>query len=272
MTNATEMRKLMESVGIKTDIVKKVVKINENDDLMLDPDFDDAHSLDAVKCPDCGEDDLYDRHGGCHRCGYKPFDEKLNGMREEFDAHMSDETDGEDDFDWQSEMEHGITITDITQGGYDISAEGKYIDNVKEMDDALLAVGIWMDQNQYYPNVFFINDHGNVTQIDKDGNEISSIVEQGYDPMADEPDFGVQDDITSDPRKHLSKNISYSIKVMDGSHYDEPDEVLIWRHEGGTSSAIGNPGEVQSEEQAEQRIAQDAKSLGIGKNYNIEYR
>lgn len=93
------------------------------------------------------------------------------------------------------------------------------------------------------------------------------------DPMADEDDFGVQDDIgRTAPSNMLPTNVSYSIRVMPGDEaYGEPDEYIIWRHEGGASSAIGQD-DVSSMEQAEAIIAANAQQTGAGKNYEVSYR
>lgn len=97
---------------------------------------------------------------------------------DKYTSGISEDVDDNEEFDWQSEMETGVVITDNTRGGYDLSAEGKSIGNFSEWDDVMFAATQWMEQNQYWPNIFFVNDHGNVTHIDKDGNEINSIVEQ----------------------------------------------------------------------------------------------
>lgn len=98
---------------------------------------------------------------GINECGLSVYED------EEYD---------DSEFDWKSEMESGIVISDNTRGGYDLTADGKYIDNYSDWDDVTLAAKQWMEQNQYWPNIFFINDHGNVTHMDIDGNEIDSIV------------------------------------------------------------------------------------------------
>jgi len=83
-----------------------------------------------------------------------------------------------DYFDWQQEMETGAVITDRTRGGYSVSVEGKHLDYYDNFDDALYSVKQWMDASKYWPNIFFVNDHGNVTHIDNEGNGIQSIVEE----------------------------------------------------------------------------------------------
>ena len=87
-----------------------------------------------------------------------------------------EEPNDEEHFDWQQEMESGIVIHDNTRGGYDLSAESKYLGNYPDFDDALQAAHNWKEKNQYWPNMFFVNDHGNVTHINDKGEEIDSIV------------------------------------------------------------------------------------------------
>lgn len=71
------------------------------------------------------------------------------------------------------EREHGpapheedVFIEDARGGGYDISAEGKHLGHVVEWDDAVGMVQDWMNENQYWPNVWHINDHGNVSLVE----------------------------------------------------------------------------------------------------------
>jgi len=116
----------------------------------------------------------------------------------DFHDHEMD-TDDEEPFDWHGEMESGIVISDNTRGGYDVSADGKYIDNYSDWKDAILAVKQWMEQNQYYPNMFFVNDHGNVTHIDTDGNEIDSIVEKETEKYAKRKPYKDSPPATNEP-------------------------------------------------------------------------
>lgn len=38
------------------------------------------------------------------------------------------------------------------------------------------AIRAWMEESQYWPNIWSVNDHGNVTLHDKDGNVLGGIV------------------------------------------------------------------------------------------------
>ncbi len=70
--------------------------------------------------------------------------------------------DDEDGFDLKDEMASGVTISDRPRGGYDVSAEGSRVGHYTEYQDALQAVAEQMAREKYYPNVFYVNDHGNV--------------------------------------------------------------------------------------------------------------
>jgi hypothetical protein len=70
--------------------------------------------------------------------------------------------DEDDDFDLQSELQEGAAIQDARGGGYDVSFSGRYVDHAREFSEALLIVLQKMDKDKYYPNVFYVNDRGNV--------------------------------------------------------------------------------------------------------------
>jgi hypothetical protein len=53
---------------------------------------------------------------------------------------------------------------------YSVSCGGKFQGEFVEMDDALVKVKEWKQKNSWYPNTWFISDHGNVSLIDDEGN------------------------------------------------------------------------------------------------------
>jgi len=53
---------------------------------------------------------------------------------------------------------------------YSVSCGGKFIGEFSEMDDALNAVKTWKQSNNWFPNTWFISDHGNMSLIDDEGN------------------------------------------------------------------------------------------------------
>jgi hypothetical protein len=68
--------------------------------------------------------------------------------------------------------EEDCFISDVVHGGYDVSCGGKYIGHYKEWDDALKAVNDWQKKHKFWPNIWTVNDHGNVMPIDSKGKEI----------------------------------------------------------------------------------------------------
>ena len=53
-----------------------------------------------------------------------------------------------------------------------VSQSGKFLDSFNETEDALKFVSEHMEQEQYWPSIWWVSDHGNAWQIDKEGNEI----------------------------------------------------------------------------------------------------
>lgn len=69
------------------------------------------------------------------------------------------------DFDLQGEMREGAVVQDVTRGGYDVSFSGRSLGHFKSRGGALSAIVREMEKSNYYPNVFHVNDHGNVTLL-----------------------------------------------------------------------------------------------------------
>ncbi len=67
----------------------------------------------------------------------------------------------DEDFDLDGEMETGLVIQDRRGGGYSIGLEGKYVGEAGSFDDAISVAYKIMEKNQYWPNVFYVNDRGN---------------------------------------------------------------------------------------------------------------
>jgi hypothetical protein len=53
---------------------------------------------------------------------------------------------------------------------YNVSCGGEFLSEIDEMEDALKLVRTWQEEHKFYPNVWFISDHGNMSLIDLDGN------------------------------------------------------------------------------------------------------
>jgi hypothetical protein len=80
----------------------------------------------------------------------------------------------EDDIFSAEEMQSGFVISDSRNGGYEVAHEHKHIGHYEDMDDALEAIEAEMKRSNFYPNIYYVNDHGNVDLLDGDGNVIES--------------------------------------------------------------------------------------------------
>ena len=62
--------------------------------------------------------------------------------------------------------EEVITITDRPRGGYDVGeVGGKHLGHFNDRDDAEKFVKKYMHQHNFFPNVWFIDDHGGAEPI-----------------------------------------------------------------------------------------------------------
>lgn len=80
----------------------------------------------------------------------------------EGEPDYEDEPEPEDDFDLKAEMEDALVIQDARRGGYSLSFGGRYVDDFDDFDRALVAGVQMMHAQNYFPNIFYVNDHGNV--------------------------------------------------------------------------------------------------------------
>ena len=53
-----------------------------------------------------------------------------------------------------------------------VSCDGKFIGEFTEDEDAWEAVRKWKEDNNFYPNTWFVSDHGNISLVDDRGNII----------------------------------------------------------------------------------------------------
>jgi len=71
--------------------------------------------------------------------------------------------------------ENEAVISD-SRRGYSVAIEGKHIDDFTDWDDAFEAVQRWMKKNNYYPDIYYVNERGNMSLLDDRGNEVRSWV------------------------------------------------------------------------------------------------
>ena len=61
---------------------------------------------------------------------------------------------------------------------------GKFIGEFNSDEEALEAIRNWQDKNKYWPNIWFVSDHGNAILVDKEGNEIKESIQEGVGNIA----------------------------------------------------------------------------------------
>lgn len=92
----------------------------------------------------------------------------LPGDRVEFIFEKTDES---------PVAEDAYKIYDKTSGGVEVFDDmDKFIGEFEDRQEALEEIDIDMDKKQYWPDIYYINDHGNVDLLDKSGNIIQSRV------------------------------------------------------------------------------------------------
>lgn len=75
----------------------------------------------------------------------------------------------------RDDLEDAAVIED-SRGGYDLSFTGKFIRTFGDFDDALKAANREMKRQKYWPDIYYINDHGNVDLLDARGKSLRSWV------------------------------------------------------------------------------------------------
>jgi len=93
----------------------------------------------------------------------------------EEDEESEEEDDDEDVFS-EDEMREGFIIADNTRGGYDLSHRYRHYGNYKTVESALKMIAQVTERDKFYPNIYVINDHGNIDLIDEEGNVLESRV------------------------------------------------------------------------------------------------
>lgn len=106
------------------------------------------------------------------------FRREVLGEEDDEDDEDDDEDPEDDDDDVFSddEMREGYTISDGREGGYDVSHEGKHFGDFDSIEDAISEIEVQMKRDNFYPNIYYVNDHGNIDLLDAQGNPIKSRV------------------------------------------------------------------------------------------------
>jgi hypothetical protein len=78
-----------------------------------------------------------------------------------------------------TELDEEDCIISSDGNKYSVSCGGKFLGDFIEWDDAMSKVITWQEANKWYPNIWFISDHGNASIIDKEGNIINETTGSG---------------------------------------------------------------------------------------------
>ena len=62
---------------------------------------------------------------------------------------------------------------------YSVSCNGKFVKETADMDEALAIVKQWKQANNWFPNTWFVSDHGNMSLIDDEGNILNEMTGTG---------------------------------------------------------------------------------------------
>ena len=74
-----------------------------------------------------------------------------------------------------AELRDSVVIGD-SRRGYSVSAEGRHLGEFQDWDDAVEAARRWMDRESYWPDLYYVNDHGNLSLLDEKGDKVKSWV------------------------------------------------------------------------------------------------
>ena len=89
----------------------------------------------------------------------------------------------DDDFeDSGPDLEESYVISDERRGGYSIGLSGRYLGARDTWKDTLKFIVEHSIKSGYYPNVYYVNDHGNVDllEIKKKGRGYDSKIIQSW--------------------------------------------------------------------------------------------
>jgi hypothetical protein len=95
---------------------------------------------------------------------------------EEEDEEEEEFEEEEDDVFSDEEMAQGYVISDARGGGYNVTHEHQHFEHYRSIENALEEINDEMEREKFYPNIYYVNDHGNVDLLDQDGNVVKSRV------------------------------------------------------------------------------------------------
>jgi hypothetical protein len=98
--------------------------------------------------------------------------DKDTHLLEEAYSNISKESTFKKILEYIEDMEEDDCIISSDGFKYNVSCGGKHLAEFGDMDKALDVVKNWREENQFWPTIWFVSDHGNYWPIDEEGNEI----------------------------------------------------------------------------------------------------
>lgn len=77
------------------------------------------------------------------------------------------------------EIQEDDCIIESNGFDYTVSCGGKFLGDFGELNDALNTIKTWKQSNKWFPNTWFISDHGNPFLIDDEGNILNETTTAG---------------------------------------------------------------------------------------------
>jgi hypothetical protein len=104
------------------------------------------------------------------------IEEDLSDEEDEDGEEEPEESEEEDDVFSDEEMAQGYVISDARGGGYNVTHEHQHFEHYRSIENAIEEINDEMEREKFYPNIYYVNDHGNVDLLDQDGNVVKSKV------------------------------------------------------------------------------------------------
>lgn len=124
----------------------------------------------ASECPECHEERSKDCSGEyrCEICDEPcPMCDDGGGPGGDDDTEDDEEPEMDDD-------DYKLTPCGSLGGKIGVSQSGKFLADFGTTEEALEFVKEHMDKSQFFPDIWWISDHGNAWMIDLQGNEIKT--------------------------------------------------------------------------------------------------
>jgi len=152
-------------VWIDADTIKFVrdVAAEENDKLTREEEEQLEDSAAVI---------FFERSDGIVEASWYDNQEDAQKDWDEIEADVS----GDDDPFNEFEMSEGYVIEDARGGGYAVVHGARHFGDFESWDDALEAINEDRERSQFFGNIYYVNERGNIDLLDADGNIIESRV------------------------------------------------------------------------------------------------